>query len=142
MFSWLKKTKAPFEKPKTLGQRGEEFAQGIYRQKGFNIIGENVYNKQGLRKGEIDFIAKDAARIIFVEVKTRKDRFGKFGTGEESVNLFKQRKILKAVKLYLVQNQEYLKLRPQIDVCVVDYRPVDNSFVCAKIITNAVEDIF
>lgn len=126
-------------KPKTLGQRGEEFAQTIYKQKGFQIIGENVYNKKGLRKGEVDFIVKDKHKIIFVEVKTRSGA-SRFGTAEESVNIFKQLKLLKAVKLYLLQNREYLKLQPQIDVCVVDYSELDNSFKCAKILMNAVED--
>jgi putative endonuclease len=142
MFNWLKsKPKTQIiEKPKTLGQRGEEFAQGAYKEKGYEIIGANVYNKKGLRKGEIDFIAKDKQKIIFVEVKTRSALTSKFGTAEESVNMFKQLKLLKAVKLYLLQNQNYLNLQPQIDVCAVEYNEVDNSFKCAKIITNAVED--
>ena len=127
-------------KPKSLGQRGEEFAQSVYKEKGFEIIGANVYNKKGLRKGEIDFIAKNKEQIIFVEVKTRSTAESKFGTAEESVNMFKQLKLLKAVKLYLLQNQKYLKLQPQIDVCVVDYSELDNSFKCAKILMNVVED--
>lgn len=143
MFNWLKqKPKTQIvEKPKTLGQRGEEFAQTIYQQKGYEIIGANVYNKKGLRKGEIDFIAKDKQKIIFVEVKTRSTSKSKFGTAEESVNMFKQLKLLKAVKLYLLQNQKYNNFQPQIDVCVIDYSELDNSFKCAKIIMNAVEDI-
>jgi putative endonuclease len=139
MFNWLKQ-KPKIEKPKTLGQRGEEFAQEIYRQKGFEIIGENVYNEKGLRKGEIDFIAKNKQKIIFVEVKTRTTSKSKFGSAEESVNVFKQMKLLKAVKLYLLKNQNYLTLQPQIDVCVIEYNELDNSFKCAKIIMNAVED--
>jgi putative endonuclease len=93
-----------------------------------------------LRKGEIDFIAVNKQKIIFVEVKTRSDNFNRFGSAEDSVNYFKQIKLLKAVKLYLLQNQKYLKLQPQIDVCVIDYNKLDNSFKCGKIISNAVED--
>jgi Holliday junction resolvase-like predicted endonuclease len=63
-----------------------------------------------------------------------------FGTAEESVNWSKQLKLLKAVKLYLLGHQQFLKLQPQIDVCVLEYDKFDNSFKCAKIITNAVED--
>lgn len=143
MFNWLKKSDKPAPSAaKTLGQRGEEFAQTIYKQKGYEIIGENVYNKKGLRKGEIDFIAKDKKKIIFVEVKTRSKKDGRFGTAEESVNSFKQVKLLKAVKLYLLRNQKYLNLQPQIDVCVIEHNPLDNSFNCAKILMNAVEDFF
>jgi putative endonuclease len=142
MFNWLKQKPQIIEKPKSLGQRGEEFVQTIYQQKGYEIIGANVYNKKGLRKGEIDFIAKDKKKIIFVEVKTRSTSKTKFGTAEESVNMFKQIKLLKAVKIYLLQNQQYFKLQPQIDVCVVDYNELDNSFKCAKILMNAVEDSY
>jgi putative endonuclease len=138
MLNWLK-PKPKIQPLKTLGQCGEEFAQEVYRQKGFEIVGTNVYNKKGLRKGEVDFIAKDKQKIIFVEVKTRSG-ISKFGRGEEAVNFFKQQKLLKAVKLYLLQNQEYLKLQPQIDVCVIEHNELDNSFKCAKILMNAVED--
>src|SRR5690242_9290813 len=99
MFNWLKPKPQNIEKPKTLGQVGEEFAQDIYKEKGFEIIGTNVYNKKGVRKGEIDFIAKSKEKIIFVEVKTRSVHSSRmFGTAEESVNWSKQLKLLKAVK--------------------------------------------
>ena len=45
--------------PKTLGQRGEEFAQGEYKKRGYRIVVANFFNKKGLRKGEVDFIAKN-----------------------------------------------------------------------------------
>ncbi len=140
MFNWLKPKPKTIEKPKTLGQLGEEFAQGIYRQKGYEIIGENVYNKKGLRKGEIDFIAVNKQKIIFVEVKTRSNESSRFGSAEDSVNYFKQIKLLRAVKLYLLQNQEYAKFQPQIDVCIIEHSKLDNSFKCGKILMNAVED--
>src|SRR5262249_632095 len=111
-----------------------------YKNQGYEIIGENVYNKKGLRKGEIDFIAKNQQKLIFVEVKTRSSQSSRFGSAEESVNIFKQMKLLKAVKLYLLRNQKYINLQPQIDVCVVEYNELDNSFKCAKILVNAVED--
>lgn len=142
MFNWLKLKQKPIStKPKTLGQTGEEFAQGVYKKQGFEIVGTNVFNKKGLRKGEVDFIAKDNSHIVFVEVKTRSGR-SKYGTAEEAVNTFKQIKLLKAVKLYLLQNPKFNDLVPRIDVCVVEYGEFDKTFKCAKIITNAVEDIY
>lgn len=142
MFNLLKPKQKPPEKPKTLGQLGEEFAQRFYKDASYEIVGKNVYNKKGLRRGEIDFIAQNKDRIIFVEVKTRSSLAGnKFGTAEESVNFYKQIKLLKAVKHYLNKNPKAQSLVPQVDVCIVEYNEFDNSFECAKILTNAVEDI-
>jgi putative endonuclease len=140
MFGISFKKKNTPEKPKTLGQLGEEFAQSVYRKKGFEVLAANVYNKTGLRKGEIDFVAKNRTQLVFVEVKTRKQQQGRFGSGEEAVNIYKQHKLLTAVKLYLLQHPDYANLRPQIDVCVVGFNQLDNCFECDKIISNAVED--
>ncbi len=135
MFSWLKSSSV-----KTLGQLGEEQAQAEYKSLGFKIIGANEYNKKGKQLGEIDFIAVDEKKIIFVEVKTRSTSSKKFGTALEAVDVYKQRKILAAVKMYFLRNPQYQNLQPQIDVCVMEYSELDNSFKTGKIITNAVED--
>ena len=137
MFNFLEITST---KPKTLGQLGEEKAQEEYKRLGYKIISANEYNKKGKRLGEIDFIAADKHRIIFVEVKTRTVGVDKFGKGVESVNIFKQRKILAAVKMYFLRNRQYQNLQPQIDVCIMEYSGLDKSFQPAKIISNAVED--
>lgn len=110
-------TKKPEEL--TLGQIGEEFAQRYYEQLGFTIVAKNEYNKKGKQLGEIDFIAKNKEQIVFVEVKTRQRPEGRFGSGEEAVNNFKQIKILKAVKIFLLKHTEYAAHSPRIDVCVV-----------------------
>ncbi len=137
MLNWFKS--APV-KPKSLGQLGEEQAQEEYKKLGYKIIAKNEYNKKGKRLGEIDFIATDKNRIIFVEVKTRTLGSNWFGTAQESVNHFKQMKLLKAVKMYLLRNRKYQEFVPQIDVCVMEYNQLDKSFKPAKIIMNAVED--
>jgi putative endonuclease len=128
------------KKPKTLGQRGEEYAQQEYKKRGYKIVAANFFNRKGKRLGEIDIIAADKKKIIFVEVKTRHINDKKFGTGAEAVNIFKQLKILKAVKIFLLKNRKYANLQPQIDVCVVEYNELDINQFCAKIISNAVED--
>ena len=127
---------------KPFGQLGEELAQEEYKKQGFQIIAQNEFNKKGLRRGEVDFIAKNSKEIVFVEVKTRTGVLGKFGAPEDAVNVFKQRKILTAVKMYLLTNPEYFSLKPRIDVCVVESSQIDKTLKCAKIITNAVEDNF
>ncbi len=139
MFKWLHKTSEP-QKPKTLGQVGEEIAQKEYEKKGFKIIAKNEFNKKGKRLGEIDFIAANKHQIIFVEVKTRQSEKGFFGGPLEAVDRFKQLKILKAVKLYLQKNQNLANLRPQIDVCAIILSDIDKVPESVKIYMNAVED--
>ncbi len=125
---------------KSLGQLGEEFAQQHYKNHGCEIIAANFFNKTGLRKGEIDFIAKIGQQIIFVEVKTRDALEDAFGGGAESVNHFKQLKLLRAVKLFFLEYPEYEAFVPQIDVCLVTYREFDKPPFSAIIIPNAVDD--
>lgn len=139
MFGWLK-FKAESAN-KTLGQIGEEQAQAEYKKRGYQVIAANFFNRSGKRLGEIDFVAKNESQIIFVEVKTRTGVEGRFGTAAEAVNFFKQKKLLRAVKVFLAGNPEYQKLQPQIDVCVMEYSEVDKAFKPAKIIANAVEDM-
>lgn len=137
MLDWLKSKSS---KPKTLGQLGEEFAQEEYKKRGYKVIAQNEYNTKGKRLGEIDFISKDSKRIVFVEVKTRTVGSDKFGTGAEAVNVFKQAKLLRAVKMYFLRNHQYQSLQPQIDVCIIEYNELDKAFKPVKIIANAVED--
>jgi putative endonuclease len=126
MLNWFKKSPQGIVKSKTLGQLGEELAQAEYKKLGFTILAKNEYNKTGKRLGEIDFIAKNHQKLVFVEVKTRQSQQGKFGSALESVNQFKQIKLLKAVKVYLQTHKELLVLAPQIDVCVVILSEVDS----------------
>ncbi len=125
-----------------LGKRGELIAQVSYQEKGFKIIATNEINRHGKQAGEIDFIAVDASSIVFVEVKTRAQEVTKHGTGVDSVNYYKQLKILKAAKLFLVRNEEYRSLRPQIDVCVIIMDNLDREPKRVTIISNAVEDVY
>ena len=138
MFNWLKPVES--QKPKTLGQVGEEIAQKEYKKQGFKIIAQNEYNKKGKRLGEIDFIAVNKTSLIFVEVKTRADEKGLFGSPVEAVDVYKQRKILKAIKFYLINHLEYKDLKPQIDVCVVILKAVDKFPESVKIYMNVVDD--
>ena len=153
MFTLFKKKS---DEAKTLGQQGELFAQEEYKRQGYKIIARNEYNKKGKQLGEIDFIATDKKKIVFVEVKTRTAGIDKFGKGVESVNVFKQRKILLAVKMYLLRHPEHRDLQPQIDVCLIESNPqttiknnpaskpvfngFDKRFKPAIIISNVVED--
>lgn len=123
-----------------IGRLGEEIAQKEYFKLGFKILDKNVFNRSGKQAGEIDFIALSKHRIIFVEVKSRSSEVSRFGRPEEAVNIYKQIKLLKAVKIFLLTHPEFENLVPSIDVCLVNIDEVDTSLNSVKIISNAVED--
>lgn len=75
---------------KKLGEWGEERAVRFLMDSGYKILDRNVRT----RFGEVDILAEDRGVIIFIEVKARSsDRFGR---GEESVSMYKQRRIVKS----------------------------------------------
>lgn len=55
-----------------LGRQGEDQAERFLRRIGYRIVGRNVTNPSGRRLGEIDIVALDGDKVVFVEVKARK----------------------------------------------------------------------
>lgn len=82
---------------KDVGNRGEELAVNLLKEKKFEIIERNY--RYG--HGEIDIIAKDGDIMVFIEVKTRKNL--EFGPPEMSVTKNKQRQIRKIAGAYLIE---------------------------------------
>jgi len=121
-----------------LGQWGEEYAAQEYKQQGYKVLDKNYFNRRGKQIGELDFIAVRGRELAFVEVKTRTS--ARFGTGAESVNSFKQRKLVKACKYFLATHKDYQDFIYRIDVVVVTTN-LDRTNTSATILTNAVEDI-
>lgn len=119
---------------------GELWAQKEYQKRGYAIVAQNEYHHKGKRLGEIDFIAKNKTCLVFVEVKTRTAGPSRFGAGVEAVDRFKQLKMLKAIKQYLLKHPEYQSLRPQIDVCAIEVSNVDSQKYSVTILENSVED--
>lgn len=78
-----------------LGAWGEELAAAFLRQKGYVIVERNW--KMGHR--DIDIIAKDDDMMVFVEVKTRRNRV--FGEPEDAVDYRKLGNLQKAVNYYV-----------------------------------------
>lgn len=122
-----------------LGQSGEMWARRMYERRGYKIFGSNIFNRKGKRIGEIDFVAIGPRYIVFVEVKTRTKQTGRFGLPQESVNFFKQQRLLRMIKWFLIQNPKFQNLAPRIDVCVI-ICGLDKHPQRAIIIPNAVED--
>lgn len=77
------------------GDIGESLAEQYLLDKGYEILETKYKNKIG----EIDIIAKDGNRIVFVEVKARAT--ARFGYPREAVDYRKQQKIQMVANIYL-----------------------------------------
>ena len=94
-----------------LGTWGEEMAAAYLRQKGYVIIERDW--KSGHR--DIDIIAIDGDVVVFVEVKTRRDRV--FGEPEEAIDHMKLRSLRASMNHYVKCKNIYNSVR--LDVVTV-----------------------
>jgi putative endonuclease len=79
------------------GDAAEAAACARLEAEGCRILDRNVR----FREGEIDIVADERGTLVFVEVRMRRsDRFG--GAGG-SVDVAKQRRLLRAARLYLAK---------------------------------------
>lgn len=99
---------------RAIGKNKETLACEYLLKNGYEIIDRNFT----VRTGEIDIIAKDNKTIVFVEVKYRKEL--SHGLGIEAVDIKKQKKIISAAKVYVLNK----KLNPddqyRFDVISID----------------------
>ncbi|MGL6173246.1 MAG: YraN family protein [Cellulosilyticaceae bacterium] len=93
----------PKSNNRKIGSQYELLAKKYLLQNQYTILEMNYRCKSG----EIDIIAKDGEYIIFVEVKYRSNT--KFGYPRESVNYYKQKRIIAAAKYYLFTHRWYHK---------------------------------
>ncbi len=77
------------------GARGERIAARTLKRAGHRIVTRNYQ----CPAGEIDLITVDGETVVFVEVKTRSSSEAAYP--EASVNLRKQRQLLRVAKMYL-----------------------------------------
>nr|VFJ89177.1 MAG: putative endonuclease [Candidatus Kentron sp. H]VFJ91221.1 MAG: putative endonuclease [Candidatus Kentron sp. H]VFJ97722.1 MAG: putative endonuclease [Candidatus Kentron sp. H] len=80
------------------GAWAERLAAGYLCDKGMEILAKNYRCKFG----EIDLILSQGITIVFVEVRFRRSLH--FGTGAESVDCRKKRRIVRTARHYLQQN--------------------------------------
>ncbi len=127
-------------KPASLAARGELVAQAHYKNRGYKIFGQNIINSRGKRISELDFVAYNDSLIRFVEVKTRVASTDRFGGGRHAVDFYKQRKLIKMAKYFLLTNPYFRQLSPCIDIALVQLANLDNDQFCVTILPNAVID--
>jgi putative endonuclease len=94
---------------KKLGAKGEDIAVRFLRNKGYRILERNYR----VKLGEIDIIAEQGADLVFIEVKTRSDRF--FGSPLEALTEAKQRQLARVALEYL-SKKEWLDRPVRFDV--------------------------
>src|SRR3972149_2761463 len=83
-----------------LGKKGERIAADFLKKNGFEIIEYNFHT----RFGEIDLVAVDKDKLIFVEVKTKVGE--KFGSPEEMISKNKFWQIQRTAEAYLLSKPE------------------------------------
>jgi len=89
--TWL----AKWFPPKSLGERGEDFAARYLKRLGYHIVGRQV----DLRVGELDIVAVDGRTVVFVEVKTRTSDAA--GAPTEAIDELRQERMTRAALAYL-----------------------------------------
>jgi len=81
----------------SLGRDAEARALNFLLQHGLTLIEKNFR----CRTGEIDLIMRDAHILVFIEVRSRKDR--RFGGAAASVGLLKQQRLWRSAAFYLLR---------------------------------------
>ncbi len=79
-----------------LGRRGENLAALLLQSKGYDILARNWRSKAG----ELDIVARDGARLVFVEVKTRR-RFSALYRPGDNLSYRQMTRNFHAAKLFV-----------------------------------------
>lgn len=117
---------------RSYGRLGEASAAELLMHRGYRIVGQNVY----VGKCELDIIAENGELLLFVEVKTRRQRpdvKSIYGRPATAVDARKRAHLLTAASRYLYENRESTRhLQPRIDIIEVytdpsceEYRVLD-----------------
>ena len=97
-----------------IGNKYEDKSVEILEENAYKILERNYQN----RYGEIDIIAEKNRKIIFIEVKYRKNNF--YGYGYEAVDRKKLLKIIKLAETYM-QSKNYYEKNYQMQFDCMSY---------------------
>src|SRR5262245_12309435 len=106
-------------RPKSLGERGEDFAARYLKRLGYQIVGRQV----DLHVGELDIVAVDGGTnngrtIVFVEVKPRASDAA--GLPSEAIDELRQQRMTRAALAYL-KSHGLLEYRARFDVIAITW---------------------
>lgn len=96
------------------GQHAEQLVEKHLKAAGIQILFRNFRS----RFGEIDLIGQKQKELIFIEVRFRSST--SFGSAAETVNISKQRKLVKAAQFFLTKNPRLQNCFMRFDVVGVD----------------------
>lgn len=96
-----------------IGEIGENIAQKFLVKQGFEIKDRNYRKKWG----EIDIVAKKGNILHFIEVKTVS--YETEHLPEENVHLWKQKRLARAIRTYLLEKKIPEEMEWQIDIMAV-----------------------
>lgn len=101
---------------KSLGKQAEDFAYRYLKAQGLCLITRNY----ACRLGEIDLIMQDKEILVFVEVRYRQQQ--QFGHSLETVDAYKQTKLIKTAEHYLQSNPTLAETPCRFDVLGISAR--------------------
>ena len=96
-----------------VGRRAEDIAAEFLHSKGLAVLARN-YRR---RVGELDVIARQGDVLVIAEVRTRAS--DAYGGAAASVNVRKQRRLIRAAAQLIQQRTDLARLRMRFDVIVV-----------------------
>jgi putative endonuclease len=87
-----------FQRKETLGERGEKLALRFLQRKGYKILAQNYR----CRVGEIDIVAQEGGKIVFIEVKCRQKLT--FGPPQAAISEKKKLRLIKIAQFFLLEH--------------------------------------
>ena len=121
---------------KTLGQQGEEAAAQYLQKQGYKILTRNFRYKTF---GELDIITKRKGKIVFVEVKTLRQKQSFWP--EDEITPKKEKQLRKMAQIFLSANHLPLDTAHQIDIIAVEIDSIGN-VSDIRHHENAIEDVY
>ena len=99
---------------RTLGSDAERLAGAFLKRQGLVPVTTNFR----CRLGEIDLIARDGDAIVFVEVRYR--GYNRFSRAGLTVDIHKQRKLIRTAALFTAMRPKYANSVMRFDVVAID----------------------
>ena len=99
------------------GAAVEAAALAYLTQSGLRRVAANA----NYRFGELDLVMRDAATLVFIEVRYRRD--GRFGGGAASIDRNKRRKLAQAAQAFLLAHRQFADAPCRFDVIDADGDP-------------------
>lgn len=99
---------------RTVGSEAERLANRFLQRKGLTQVTRNFR----CRVGEIDLIMKDGDCLVFVEVRYRANN--QFARASLSIDIHKQRKIIRTAALFIGMHARYANSVVRFDVVAID----------------------